>query len=208
MNHLDNIHPWFWFKPVPVLWTTMDSPAFFLFLLLFYLFAFFPLILAVHIIIMVFQERLIKKLGANAYPFFFELPPHCPASVTLQPAPGDTGPTSNHLYISILFLFSVIKCFVIIEITSILRRTRIQHNYDLILDFFLTFNWCMVVTRRRYFIGTKHGNSKTWIILKLDMIFRRFWAIFCSLQIRIQSRGQKVSDVSVSQHSCLSLFFV
>lgn len=39
----------------------------------------------------VFQERLIKKLGPNAYPFYFELPPHCPASVTLQPAPGDTG---------------------------------------------------------------------------------------------------------------------
>lgn len=37
------------------------------------------------------QERLIKKLGTNAYPFFFELPPHCPASVTLQPAPNDTG---------------------------------------------------------------------------------------------------------------------
>jgi hypothetical protein len=37
------------------------------------------------------QERLIKKLGPNAYPFFFELPPNCPASVTLQPAPGDTG---------------------------------------------------------------------------------------------------------------------
>lgn len=37
------------------------------------------------------QERLIKKLGPNAYPFYFELPPHCPASVSLQPAPGDTG---------------------------------------------------------------------------------------------------------------------
>ncbi|XP_043524662.1 beta-arrestin-2 isoform X4 [Frieseomelitta varia] len=37
------------------------------------------------------QEKLIKKLGNNAYPFYFELPPHCPASVTLQPAPGDTG---------------------------------------------------------------------------------------------------------------------
>ncbi|XP_015789824.1 beta-arrestin-2 isoform X1 [Tetranychus urticae] len=37
------------------------------------------------------QERLIKKLGSNAFPFYFELPPHCPASVTLQPAPGDTG---------------------------------------------------------------------------------------------------------------------
>ena len=40
---------------------------------------------------LILQERLIKKLGENAYPFFFELPPHCPASVTLQPAPGDTG---------------------------------------------------------------------------------------------------------------------
>lgn len=37
------------------------------------------------------QERLVKKLGANAFPFFFELPPLCPASVTLQPGPGDTG---------------------------------------------------------------------------------------------------------------------
>lgn len=37
------------------------------------------------------QERLIKKLGAYAFPFYFELPPHCPASVSLQPAPGDTG---------------------------------------------------------------------------------------------------------------------
>ncbi|KXJ24901.1 Beta-arrestin-1 [Exaiptasia diaphana] len=37
------------------------------------------------------QERLLKKLGANAYPFKFELPPGSPSSVTLQPAPGDTG---------------------------------------------------------------------------------------------------------------------
>ena len=37
------------------------------------------------------QERLIKKLGSNAFPFFFEMPANTPASVTLQPAPGDTG---------------------------------------------------------------------------------------------------------------------
>lgn len=37
------------------------------------------------------QERLVRKLGPSAFPFYFELPPHCPASVTLQPAPGDTG---------------------------------------------------------------------------------------------------------------------
>lgn len=37
------------------------------------------------------QERLVRKLGPAAHPFYFALPPHCPASVTLQPAPGDTG---------------------------------------------------------------------------------------------------------------------
>ncbi|CAK8690402.1 beta-arrestin-1-like [Clavelina lepadiformis] len=37
------------------------------------------------------QERLIKKLGEHAYPFFVEIPKDSPCSVTLQPAPGDTG---------------------------------------------------------------------------------------------------------------------
>uniref|UniRef100_A0A5K3FZY1 Arrestin_C domain-containing protein n=1 Tax=Mesocestoides corti TaxID=53468 RepID=A0A5K3FZY1_MESCO len=37
------------------------------------------------------QERLIKKLGPSAYPFFFELPFATPASVTLQPGPSDSG---------------------------------------------------------------------------------------------------------------------
>lgn len=37
------------------------------------------------------QERLLRKLGHNAYPFFFKLPNNSPCSVTLQPAPGDTG---------------------------------------------------------------------------------------------------------------------
>ena len=50
------------------------------------------------------QERLMKKLGSNAYPFFFELPPHCPASVTLQPAPGDMGKPCGVDY--------ELKCFV------------------------------------------------------------------------------------------------
>lgn len=37
------------------------------------------------------QQRLLRKLGPNAYPFFFQIPKNVPASVTLQPAPGDTG---------------------------------------------------------------------------------------------------------------------
>lgn len=37
------------------------------------------------------QQRLLRKLGSSAYPFFFQIPKNAPASVTLQPAPGDTG---------------------------------------------------------------------------------------------------------------------
>ncbi|XP_060129975.1 beta-arrestin-1 isoform X2 [Zootoca vivipara] len=37
------------------------------------------------------QERLIKKLGEQAYPFTFEILPNLPCSVTLQPGPEDTG---------------------------------------------------------------------------------------------------------------------
>ena len=31
------------------------------------------------------QQRLLRKLGPNAYPFFFQIPKNVPASVTLQP---------------------------------------------------------------------------------------------------------------------------
>jgi beta-arrestin len=37
------------------------------------------------------QERLLKKLGGNAFPFWFQIPPHTAASITLQPSPNDCG---------------------------------------------------------------------------------------------------------------------
>jgi len=37
------------------------------------------------------QVRLKRKLGNNAFPLYFKIPPNCPCSITLQPAPGDTG---------------------------------------------------------------------------------------------------------------------
>ncbi|KAJ8406161.1 hypothetical protein AAFF_G00303920 [Aldrovandia affinis] len=37
------------------------------------------------------QNRLLCKLGENAYPFFFEFPDNLPCSVGLQPAPTDVG---------------------------------------------------------------------------------------------------------------------
>ncbi|XP_073709799.1 S-arrestin a isoform X1 [Misgurnus anguillicaudatus] len=37
------------------------------------------------------QDKLVRKLGDNAYPFFFEFPDNLPCSVGLQPAPTDVG---------------------------------------------------------------------------------------------------------------------
>ncbi|XP_072298006.1 S-arrestin a [Eucyclogobius newberryi] len=37
------------------------------------------------------QAKLLRKLGDNAYPFFFEFPDNLPCSVALQPAPNDIG---------------------------------------------------------------------------------------------------------------------
>ncbi|KAG8445420.1 hypothetical protein GDO86_010267 [Hymenochirus boettgeri] len=37
------------------------------------------------------QERLMKKLGNNAFPFIIQFPDYLPCSVSLQPAPSDVG---------------------------------------------------------------------------------------------------------------------
>ncbi|KFV15957.1 Arrestin-C, partial [Tauraco erythrolophus] len=37
------------------------------------------------------QDKLMKKLGENAYPFTFEIATNLPCSVTLQPGPDDVG---------------------------------------------------------------------------------------------------------------------
>ncbi|XP_051934128.1 S-arrestin-like isoform X2 [Hippocampus zosterae] len=37
------------------------------------------------------QEKLLRKLGRHAFPFFLELPDNLPNSVTLQPGPSDVG---------------------------------------------------------------------------------------------------------------------
>uniref|UniRef100_A0A8B9MWH4 S-arrestin n=1 Tax=Accipiter nisus TaxID=211598 RepID=A0A8B9MWH4_9AVES len=50
------------------------------------------------------QESLLKKLGKNAYPFFFTFPDYLPCSVCLQPAPRDVDKVrpTGHLCLSFL----------------------------------------------------------------------------------------------------------
>ncbi|RZC41537.1 Arrestin N domain containing protein [Asbolus verrucosus] len=48
------------------------------------------------------QDRLIKKLGPNCYPFTFVLPSNAPASVTLQPGTEDEGqPCGVHYFVKL-----------------------------------------------------------------------------------------------------------
>lgn len=54
------------------------------------------------------QERLLKKLGPNAYPFTFEIPPSAPASVTLQQAREETGaPCGVQYFVKVHFLVNL-----------------------------------------------------------------------------------------------------
>lgn len=50
------------------------------------------------------QERLVKKLGQNAFPFTFQFPPNSPSSVTLQAGESDEGKPLGVDY--------MIKCYV------------------------------------------------------------------------------------------------
>ena len=37
------------------------------------------------------QDKLLRRLGNNAYPFMFHFPPNSPSSVTLQPGDDSSG---------------------------------------------------------------------------------------------------------------------
>lgn len=50
------------------------------------------------------QDRLLKRLGSNAYPFIFQFPQTAPCSVTLQPGDDDQGKPLGVEYIVKIFV--------------------------------------------------------------------------------------------------------
>lgn len=53
------------------------------------------------------QERLLKKLGPNAYPFSFKIPPSAPASVVLQQSAEERGdPCGVQYYVKVTISLS------------------------------------------------------------------------------------------------------
>lgn len=52
------------------------------------------------------QERLMKKLGENAFPFTFKIQPSCPASVMLQQSLEETGePCGVSYFVKVIFCY-------------------------------------------------------------------------------------------------------
>lgn len=75
------------------------------------------------------QERLLKKLGPNAFPFTFTLPASAPASVVLQKSKDDTGaPCGVEYYVKVTR--NVNDLFVFISYTLICKdlRWRVRHR--------------------------------------------------------------------------------
>lgn len=54
------------------------------------------------------QERLLKKLGPNAFPFTFNIPPSAPASVILQQTPEESGePCGVQYFVKVTIIFAI-----------------------------------------------------------------------------------------------------
>ena len=49
------------------------------------------------------QDRLMRKLGDNAFPFNFTIPPSAPASITLQQSKNESGEPCGVQYVCIFF---------------------------------------------------------------------------------------------------------
>lgn len=83
------------------------------------------------------QDRLLKKLGSNAYPFTFRVQPSCPASVILQQTTDETGdPCGVQYFVKVSVQKSetiekkknkcdLIICFMVFRRFSLVNRKRI-----------------------------------------------------------------------------------
>uniref|UniRef100_A0A3B1K0X8 S-arrestin n=1 Tax=Astyanax mexicanus TaxID=7994 RepID=A0A3B1K0X8_ASTMX len=76
------------------------------------------------------QEKLLRKLGDNAYPFFFEFPDNLPCSVGLQPAPKDVGKNCPSPQSIILLHLSLIFYHTFCRSTVTLMIRKVQYAPD------------------------------------------------------------------------------
>jgi len=124
------------------------------------------------------QERLIKKLGGNAYPFTFKMPPNAPPSVTIQPAPEDEGkPCGVEYYIKVFVGDN--------EEDRSHKRSTIQLNI-----------------RRIQFAPSKTGKQPMTIVRKDFMMSPGELELEVSLDKQLYYHGEKIAvNIIIRNHS-------
>ncbi|CAG9581805.1 unnamed protein product [Danaus chrysippus] len=136
------------------------------------------------------QERLVRKLGPAAHPFYFELPPHCPASVTLQPAPGDTGKPCGVDY--------ELKAFVA---DSQDDKPHKRSGYDLML-LYLYRNSVRLAIRKIMYAPSKQGEQPSVEVSKEFMMSPNKLYLEASLDKELYHHGENIAvNVHIANNS-------
>jgi len=124
------------------------------------------------------QERLVKKLGSNAFPFFYSLPSHCPASVTLQPAPGDTGK----------------PCGIDYEMKAYVG--------DMVEDLPNKRNSVTLAIRKVTYAPSNYGDQPSVEVSKVFMMSQNKLHLECSLDKELYHHGERISvNVHIQNNS-------
>jgi len=124
------------------------------------------------------QERLIKKLGANAHPFTFQMPPNAPPSVTIQPGSDEEGKPCGVEY--------YIKLFV-----GDNEEDRTHKRSTIILNI-----------RRIQFAPSKQGKQPCTIVRKDFMLSPGELELEVALDKQLYYHGDKVAvTINIRNHS-------
>ncbi|XP_018574245.1 arrestin homolog isoform X2 [Anoplophora glabripennis] len=115
------------------------------------------------------QDRLMRKLGDNCYPFTFILPPSAPASVTLQPGSEDEGqPCGVHYYVK-LFVGE--------------NETNRSHKRNAV----------MMGIRKVQFAPTKQGRQPCTVVRKDFMLSPGELELEVTLDKQLYHHGEKIT---------------
>ncbi|CAB4010803.1 probable phospholipid-transporting ATPase IF isoform X1, partial [Paramuricea clavata] len=157
------------------------------------------------------QERLLKKLGKNAYAFKFELPPGSPSSVTLQPAPGDTGKPCGVDYELKTFVSPSLEekphkrdCvrLAIRKITYAPERPQPQHEY--VSLFHETTASRRIVMDRNNELRLTYTSQNVLPILNINIslyLFRSYYKSNRRMKVWVLTGDKHETAVNIS-HSC------
>jgi len=124
------------------------------------------------------QERLLKKLGPNAFPFTFNIPPSAPASITLQQAKSESGEPCGVQYYVKLFAGES-------ETDRSHRRSTVS-----------------LAIRKVQYAPSKQGNQPCTVVRKDFMLSPGELEMEVTLDKQLYHHGEKISvNLCIRNHS-------